>query len=286
MKDRTAHAGQAGPRRWAFKIGYLSDGFYGYARQPGKPTVEGLIVDELARRKVFSGEKSILVASRTDKGVHALGNVIAFDTPLNGDAAARVLGSMDDRIFCFGFAPVDTDFDPRDALERWYRYLIPAKGRDQRDWDTWAGEFEGLHEFSSFSRKDTPPRTTERTVRKACASMAGPYLAIDIVAPSFLWGQVRKIVAALDMVADRRLTIGDLRAALSGAKRLTLPLAPAERLSLMDVTYPFDFTPNTASPARRLESISLMTEALQVRATLLDGFRERIANGPKPFPAK
>jgi tRNA pseudouridine38-40 synthase len=263
------------PDLWAFKVGYYSDGFLGYAKQPGKPTVEGLLEEALLRRKVIRRGDRILVASRTDRGVHAIGNVIAFQTPLDGRIAARILDSIDGRFFCFGFARAPPDFLPRRAEERWYRYMMPGKGHDIKQWSAWAMEFEGTHDFTSFSRKDSPPKETRRTVTSVRISQSGPDFLLDIVAPSFLWGQVRKIVAALMELEAGRMTVSDLSDALSGKRRLTLPLAPPERLVLMDVTYPFAFIPTDPNVPRRREFLESAVEGLKLRITLLDWFKER-----------
>jgi tRNA pseudouridine38-40 synthase len=263
------------PTLWAFKVGYYSDGFLGYAKQPGKPTVEGLLEDALLRRKVIGKDDRIQVASRTDRGVHAMGNVIAFPTVLPGRVAARILDSIDERFFCFGYARAPPDFLPRRAKERWYRYVVPGKDHDARRWSSWAREFEGEHDFTSFSRKDSPARETRRTIRSVRITQNGPDLMLDIVAPSFLWNQVRKMVAALMEIEVGRLTASHLVEALSGKRRLTLPLAPPERLILMDVIFPFQFTPAETNLPRRHRFLESAAEDLKMKVTLLDWFRER-----------
>ena len=274
MREGTGRNSSQEPALWAFKVGYISDGFLGYAKQPGKPTVEGLLEEALLRRKVIEKGDRILVASRTDRGVHAMGNVIAFPTALHGRIAARILDSIDERFFCFGYASPPPDFFPRRAEERWYRYLVPGTGHDVKRWSSWVKVFEGTHDFASFSRKDSPPKETRRSVTSIRVSQSGPDLQLDIVAPSFLWNQVRKMVAALMEVEGGRLAPSDLIGALSGKERLTLPLAPPERLVLMDVVYPFQFTPTEAGQPRHRGFLESTTEDLKMKITLLGWFRE------------
>ncbi len=267
---------------FAFRFGYLADGFQGYARQPGLPTVEGTIREGLRRRGVLEAEEErrFRTASRTDRGVHALGNVVSFPTRLRPEAAARALGSIDPRIHCSAFAPVPPGFDPRHARERWYRYLLPAEGHDLARWREGASLFEGEHELSSFSRRDDPPRRTRGTLREVRVGREGANLVVDLRAPSFLWNQVRKIVATLELLERGALSKAEVDSALSGRKVLQLPLAPPGGLVLMDVAYDFPFQEVRlrASPQRR----RLLEEALRearTRETLLGWFQ---SSTPRP----
>lgn len=270
--------------RRAFQIGYLADGFFGYAPQPGRTTVGGLLEQELLRRKVLEPGTPLLTASRTDRGVHARGNVIAFDTARRGDPVARILNSLDPRIFCFGHAEVPSDFNPRHAVSRWYRYFLEGEGHDVAQLSRVATEFEGNHHFASFSRRDDPPRETRRSVTRVSVAAQGRYLSVDVVAPSFLWGQVRKMVAALTLVEAGRLALPDLREALQGRQVLNLPLAPPERLVLMDVAYGFPFEPPLEGVPRRVGEVDRARSELALKATLLDLFREAVI-GASPIPS-
>lgn len=270
--------------RRAFKIGYLADGFFGYAPQPGRSTVHGLLEQELSRRNLLEPGTKLLTASRTDRGVHALGNVIAFDTPLKGEPVARVLNVLDPRIFCFGYADVPPDFNPRHAESRSYRYLLDGEGHDPKKWVAAAREFVGEHDFTSFSRRDDPPKETRRFLSRLAVTSRGRFLQLDLVAPSFLWGQVRKIVAALLWVEEGRLSVGEVRAALQGRKRIHLPQAPPERLVLRDVSYGFRFSPVPGGASRRVERVERARSELELRASLLDLFKEAVIGG-SPMPS-
>lgn len=262
---------------WAFRIGYLGDGLFGVARQPGKPTVEGLLLDGLKERGLLPADGRIRFASRTDRGVHALGNVIALDCSRpGGRALAGVLNSLDPRIFCLGFAPVPLDFDPVRARSRRYRYLLPSAGLRMVELKRVLKLFEGRHDFTSFSRKDHPPRDTVREVTRIDVSIVGAFAQIDVEAPSFLWGQVRKIVGAAIQASSGKLTRETLLLALAGQKHLSVPLAPPEGLTLMDVSYAFSF--DTGVPGLAVKSAALSREGVELarRATLLGWFSDRV----------
>jgi tRNA pseudouridine38-40 synthase len=260
---------------YAFEIGYLGDAFAGYARQPGHPTVEGTIVEGLRTRGILASSGKVKVASRTDRGVHALGNVVSFSTPRSGPAAARVLNSLHPAIFCFGWAAVPEGFEPRHARERWYRYLEPAEGHDLDRWKRGAALFVGEHDFASFSRRDDPPRPPRGRVSRFTVREAEGLLQLDVVAPGFLWNQVRKMVAALSLLDTGRLSEPRIAQALRGEARIDLPLAPADRLVLLRVRYPFEFVPSGPKrPAQRRRLEETRRDA-RAKATLLGWFQSR-----------
>ena len=264
--------------RYAFRIGYLAEGFLGYARQPRGETVEGTLRREILRRGLAPDEERMQLrsASRTDRGVHALGNVIAFNTPWSGPSVARALDAVDPRIFCFGYAPVPPTFQPRRARSRWYRYLLPREGHDPASWRAMATWFLGEHEFASFSRRDRGEGPTRRTVESFRVSVEGPWLLLDVRAPSFLWHQVRKMVGAMEEVAAGRIPGAKVQAALRGETRLTVPLADPSRLVLMEVLYDFRWREGSRSPRAHRRFLEEALAAARLRGTLLGWFQERV----------
>src|SRR5689334_9659106 len=113
--------------RVALKIAYDGRAFFGHQRQPDARTVEGECLVALRAAKMIRdpGDSFFRSASRTDRGVSAVGNVIAFNTPFPLDA---VIGAFNDRardVWAWAVASVPDAFQPRHALERWYRYGLP-----------------------------------------------------------------------------------------------------------------------------------------------------------------
>ena len=86
--------------RYAFKFAYDGINFHGYARQPNVYTVEGAIINTLEILRLINNPKinRFRSASRTDKGVSALGNVIAFDCyyDLSIDVLKEINEELDD----------------------------------------------------------------------------------------------------------------------------------------------------------------------------------------------
>jgi len=224
--------------RHAIKIGYDGKYFNGFATQPDKKTVEGEILKRLIKSKLINGRKDarFQYAARTDKGVSAFGNVIAFDSKGN---PLKVLDSMEN-IWITGYASVDKNFNPRYARYRIYRYYLINKGYDIKKMRMAAKLMEGEHDFSNFSKRDG--RKTIRKLDKIIIK-GRKILKIDFFAPSFLWNQVRRMVAALVMVGRGEAGVDSIKNALNG-KRTNFGIMPSKNLVLLDVVYEnVDFEP-------------------------------------------
>jgi len=225
--------------RVAIKVGYDGSHFSGFAMQPGKKTVEGEIIKRLKKTNIIKGRKEakFQYAARTDKGVSAFGNVIAFNCRGN---AIRVMKGLKN-IWVFGYAEVDEKFNPRYCRTKIYRYYLPAKKIDIRKMKEAAGLFVGEHDFSYFARVDA--RNPVRRMDRIDVIKKGDVIKIDFEAPSFLWNQIRRIVAAMTRYAEGKINIDDIVDALEKKKRANFGLAPAENLILLDIKYDFEFMP-------------------------------------------
>ena len=232
-----------GMRRIALKIAYDGTLFHGQARQPGVPTVEGEILAALARARIVRDARvaRFQSASRTDRGVSALGNVVAFDTGLAAQAVGRAFNAKARGVWAWAAADVTEDFNARRALSRWYRYMVTLDhdpGRLQEALRL----FEGEHDFRNFTRD------RERTIVRidsATATRTDAAVVMDLRARSFRWNLVRRIVAASLQFESRTRTLFDLERALRPRTRADFGLAPAEPLVLVDVSYDIPFEPLT-----------------------------------------
>jgi tRNA pseudouridine38-40 synthase len=218
---------------------------------PGKRTVQGVLEDALAR--LGDGVvRRVDGAGRTDAGVHATGQVIAFS--YGGRLSATELGAALEAILPRDVAVRDVrrvpdGFNPRYAARyREYRYTVwngpPSPLRERtalgvRDpLDTAAmaragSVFIGRHDFRAFGARDRSPVRTVTAVR---IRRSGRLVTIDVRADSFLRGQVRRMVGLLLEVGLAKTDIDAVRAALadpgSAAKG---PAAPAQGLCLRHV---------------------------------------------------
>ncbi|HEX8940489.1 MAG TPA: tRNA pseudouridine(38-40) synthase TruA [Candidatus Limnocylindrales bacterium] len=239
------------PRRYAARVEYDGTDFAGSQVQPGVRTVQGELEAALAR---ITGGTRVRVdaAGRTDAGVHAAGQVIAFTDPRG--RSAEELGRALDALLpadvaVHGLRRVPADFQPRYAARyREYRYTVwdgprsPLRERfalgvrvplDTAAMARAGSVLEGRHDFSAFGATDRQP---VRTVHRIRVRRDGSLVTIDVAADAFLRQMVRRIVAVLLEVGQGRLD-GETVAAALASRRPALggATAPAKGLCLRRV---------------------------------------------------
>lgn len=219
------------------------------------------------------------VASRTDRGVSAVGNALALSTDRTGPILLRALNGISPEIFFTAAAPLPEGVRVRGAVRRVYRYFEPVGKHELARWQTTAGLFSGTLDVRSLGRGLPSGAPVWRTVESVRVEQQEEVMLVEIRAPSFVWGMVRKIVGALRAVDQGKLSLTRLSSALAGQGRLTLPMAEPERLLLWDVEYPFPWSLHWHGPNRHQTRVwSSSREALTLRAKLLDA----IARGQGP----
>jgi len=243
--------------RAAIKFAYDGRAFMGSQRQPGERTVESELLAALMRIGVIASVPAsrFRVASRTDRGVSALGNVASFDTAFPRPALLRALNSAMSDVYAYGVAEVPSTFTPRRAKERWYRYILPSGGLDLPRVVECAEVLQGRHDFRRFCKPEG--RSTVKTLESVSVREVDGMLIIDLRAREFLRNMVRRMVASMVKVGEGKVTAADVAAALEG-RDVSFGLAPAEGLTLMDIDYGFRFSiecPSTMS--RRAEDYRL-----------------------------
>jgi tRNA pseudouridine38-40 synthase len=223
-------------RRVAVKIAYLGHGFTGSQIQPGVRTVEGDVISDLKKiSDMGADETDLKSASRTDRGVNALGNVIVFNTPFeNNDELLRALNAVSDRIFYRSIATVGDDFNPRHANERIYRYILPRKGIDIGLAEQCASLFIGEHDLVRFCKADG--RSTVMDMRSISIEEDDDVLVIEFRAEYFLWNVIRRVVAALSSVGTGKTSLDDVEKAVNGSS-VSFGMARPDALTLVDVVY-------------------------------------------------
>jgi tRNA pseudouridine38-40 synthase len=243
-------------------VEYEGTNYHGSQWQANAPTIQAEIEKAL---KMLTGKNiRIKMASRTDAGVHALGQVVGFTT----DAALPLKSFIDGLNH---FLPLDIavkkahragdNFDVRRrAVSREYRYYIlnsPTRSPRHRAFSSRVeGKLDmdamnracrsliGRHDFASFVSSEGTSRRkhTVRDVLKAEITRDGDMLVFDIAASSFLPHQVRNTVGSLIKVGQGRMTVGEFNnMVVAASPGLAGPTAPPEGLCLMRVNYPVDF---------------------------------------------
>jgi len=239
-------------------IAYDGTDYGGFQLQSNARTIQGEI--ERALLRITGTPIRILAAGRTDAGVHAEGQVIAFDTTWRhgvGKLRDALNALLPDSIAVFELSEAEPSFHPRyDALSRCYRYTIyqaevchPLYRRYSlcvtRPVDLEAMRLAtrailGEHDFGGFG---TPPQgdNSVRRVLKASWSQEGPWLYFDIEANAFLYRMVRMLVGTLLRVGHGALSPEAFAEVLvTQDRRRSGPAAPARGLCLKAVRYPTD----------------------------------------------
>jgi len=237
-------------------IEYDGTNYHGSQIQANGHTIQAEMQQCIER---LTGEKtSILFAGRTDTGVHALGQVVAFDTEatIPPDRWQYALNSfLPDDIKVLHSTEVAASFHPRfDAVSKSYRYKIYRKNRGQTLWRNYAFLctdklnleamreaarcLEGSHDFRSFCASGSSVKNFERKVLSCRLEEAEPFLYLDITANGFLYNMVRIIMGTLLEVGRGNLAPGDIDRILAARDRsLAGPTAPPQGLYLMAVHY-------------------------------------------------
>lgn len=223
-------------RRIAVKVAYLGDGFSGSQAQPGKRTVESQVEEDISKVCHISRDEMCLrFSSRTDKGVNALGNALAFYTPIeDGQTLLRALNAVSDGVFYRSFCFVDDDFNIRHASSRTYRYILPSEGMDIEKARACARLFLGEHDFARFCKYDGKP--TVACIESIDVVESDNVVVLEFRARFFLWNMIRRISSAIHRVSLGRASMDDVSSALSGAE-ISFGMSRPDALTLLDVDY-------------------------------------------------
>lgn len=206
--------------RIALGIEYCGSGFSGWQSQPHGNTVQDVLESALCR---IAGQRvRTQCAGRTDAGVHALMQVVHFDSPVARPLSAWVRGVnawLPDRVAVRWAAPVDGGFHARFAAEaRRYRYVLfnhpvrPALAADRVGWyhrpldvapmREAANLLLGEHDFSAFRAAECQAKSPLKDLQLAEIVRAGDYVVFDFRASAFLHHMVRNMVGALVAVGN------------------------------------------------------------------------------------
>jgi tRNA pseudouridine38-40 synthase len=245
-KDHTDNPAHATPVRLAFRVSYLGSRFYGSQMQASHRTVEGEFVAACQRMSLFDDWRTagFLSAGRTDRGVHACGQVIAFSTYAPDRARAVINTQLPPDLWCSEYADVTPEFHPRyDAKSRTYRYYFSNRPRDPEAMNRAAQHFLGTHNFTNFARvKDKNPY---RNILAVSVGAEDGFVFFEVKAESFLWHQVRCMASALLLVGEGEAEECSITRLLEADAGRSLQPAPAEGLILWDTDCGITWTPVT-----------------------------------------
>ncbi|AFV12729.1 tRNA pseudouridine synthase A [Thermacetogenium phaeum DSM 12270] len=246
-------------RRVRLCLEYDGTNFAGFQKQTGTGlrTVQGVLEEALAR---LTGEGiKIVGAGRTDKGVHALGQVVHFDTcssiPVERFPAA-LNGLLPPDLVVLSAALADTSFHARyGAVGKRYSYLILNSRRPTALWRSRCYQypysldltamrlavqfFHGEHDFQGFSATGSSAQSTVRRIFSFDIDEQGDWICFSVTADGFLYKMVRLMVGTLLEVGRGKMRPQQVKEILDrGERGEGGPALPPQGLYLVKVYYP------------------------------------------------
>jgi tRNA pseudouridine38-40 synthase len=238
-------------------LSYDGTDFNGWQTQPGFRTVQETLEAAISN---LTGEIKVRVnaCSRTDAGVHAVGQVVNFfsTTQLCCETLVRAINAhLPEDVAVSAAADVPEVFDANhDAIRKLYRYvihdgLVPSpflrryccQSRHKLDADAMrrsAEPLKGRHDFHSFETNWPNRMSSVRTITRLALSRVGDWIWLDVEADGFLYNMVRAIAGTLMNVGRGHWPETQVAEILEAADRVQAgPTAPAKGLFLMRVTY-------------------------------------------------
>ncbi|TCT14099.1 tRNA pseudouridine38-40 synthase [Natranaerovirga pectinivora] len=237
-------------------IAYDGTNYCGWQIQNNAITIQEKI--EEACRKLFSQEIKLIGASRTDTGVHAMGQVAVFDvdTTIPCDKIAYALNArLPEDIVIQKSEEVPLEFHPRyDAIKKTYNYLILnqefilpqhrhyatfiSKKLDLGEMKKATKLFIGKKDFNAFCSAHSSVKSTVRTVYDLEVKKEDSFIKIVITGNGFLYNMVRIIAGTLIDIGLHRITIEDLNRIIESKDRANASAtAPAKGLTLEKIYY-------------------------------------------------
>lgn len=239
-------------KRIRLTVAYDGTAYCGWQVQPGVVTIES----ELNRclSDLMKEEIQVIGASRTDSGVHAMGNIAVFDTTarMPGEKVSYALNQRlpeDIRIQKSEEVPLDWHPRHRDSQKtyeyRIYRGEFPMPIKRLYSLFTYhklnvqamqqaAAYFVGEHDFKSFCQVGAQVESTVRTIYELTVEEQGPELVIRVTGNGFLYNMVRIIAGTLLEVGQGKKAPEDISHIIEAKNRLAAgPTAPPQGLTLI-----------------------------------------------------
>lgn len=249
--------------RLRLDLAYDGTDFHGWAVQPDRRTVAGVLAAGLTTLLGEAGQVGMTVAGRTDAGVHATGQVCHVDVPaarwerLAGDPLPRLAAVLPPDVRVTAVTPVAAEFDARfSALARRYRYRVtdapygadPLRRRDTLAWPrsldlaslaAAASGLVGEHDFVAYCRRKENATTVRTVTRLDWHRAADGVLEAVVVADAFCQAMVRSLVGAMLAVGEGRKPPAWPAELLGRTTRASeVNVVPAHGLTLLGVDYP------------------------------------------------
>lgn len=247
--------------RIALGVEYDGSLFNGWQAQPQQRTIQTSL--EKAISQVADHPVTVNAAGRTDAGVHALNQVVHFDTDAQRINRSWLLGinsNLPHDIAVNWVQPVSDEFHARfSAQQRRYRYLLLNrmsrsaiqhrrmwwfyKPLDLEKMQQAAGLLLGQHDFSALRARECQAKSPIKTLDIIDISRRDDCISVDVVARSFLHHMVRNIMGILTTVGEGKRPVDWVTEVLASKDRDQAGVtAPPQGLYLTDVRYPAEYS--------------------------------------------
>ncbi|MFI7219074.1 tRNA pseudouridine(38-40) synthase TruA [Micromonospora maritima] len=251
--------------RLRLDVSYDGTDFSGWAPQPTRRTVAGVLMQALDLVLGAGTATGLTVAGRTDAGVHATGQVCHLDLPTevwrehDGRLLRRLARLLPPDARVRAMTEVPADFDARfSATFRRYEYRVtdapwgaePLRRRDTLAWpkpldlsalNAAAAGLVGEHDFAAYCRRKENATTLREVTRLDWRRDPDGILVATVQADAFCQNMVRSLVGAMLVAGDGRRPVEWPAGLLSRRERSSeVTVAPAHGLALVEVGYPDD----------------------------------------------
>lgn len=245
-------------KRILFTIAYDGSDFFGWQKQPDENirTVQGEFEKALGR--FFKKNVECIGASRTDRGVHAMGQraVIDIDTTVPTEKFPLALHSfLPEDISVVNAEDVNAEFHPRyDCVKKTYQYKIyNGKYRnpicrkyseychvflDEKKMNEVSKAFIGTHDFKAFAASGNSSKTTVRTIFDVDVKREGEFVVITVTGDGFLYNMIRIMAGTLMLAGTGKLDFDGLLKIIESRDRTKAgKTAGPNGLTLMEINY-------------------------------------------------
>lgn len=242
--------------RYLIRFSYDGTGFSGYQKQPGERTVEGMLENALYNINNHT-ETRIFSSGRTDRGVHALGQVAHFDIDVNitlYKLKCALNSLLPEDIHVLSTEIVDKNFHARyNAISKTYIYKINVGEYSPIDrnhvyqyckdlnFDNMClaiNDFLGEHDFKPFVSEEAIKSSYVRTIYSVDMKKEGDIITISFTGNGFMKYQVRNMVGVLIKIGSGKLTTDSVKNILNGTMdKSKIITAKGSGLYLKEVVY-------------------------------------------------
>ncbi len=236
--------------RVAIKVAYFNTNnlAHGFQIQPNVETIFSILKKAIIKSNFLEmTEAQIDYAGRTDFGVNAICQVIAFNLAQKYEKIPirflyRINTYLPKNIRCWAYSVVPNEFNPRfNALERQYQYIYSLRPNDNLEIELMnetKNLLIGSHNFINFAKKDSKDVNYNRKITEITIQSNENQLVFTIKAQSFLWQQCRRITAHLIQIGKRQVDSTYTKKLLNNTGKIVKPTPlPPENLILTNIIY-------------------------------------------------